>query len=239
MTSINHRRRTVLKGATWAVPTAVAAISAPVLAASPCPPADHSAPFRASGLDRASATSAHVTASAGVAGATPVSLSIEASASGSKTLGIAQNLLPSDHLNSNGGSNLGGLGATGLQLQQSGGSASYESRQTVTFTFDRPVSALSFHIVDIDRTGSYFDHVALTGAPSIVHEGSVTGAGTPTDPLRTTLSSADLRPDDGRGNVEVSYSSELTSFSVDFWSGRGTGGQQVFITDFTFTAATC
>lgn len=142
-------------------------------------------------------------------------------------------------MDSNGGSNLGGLGVTGLQLQQSGGSATYGSRQTVTFSFDRPVSNLSFYIVDLDRTGSYFDHVALSGKPTITLVGAVTGTGTTTDGLRTTLAAADLSPNNGRGNAKVTYTSTLTSFTADFWSASGTGGQQVFITGFTFTAAGC
>jgi hypothetical protein len=149
-------------------------------------------------------------------------------------------------MNSNGGSNLGGLAVTGLQLQQSGGSSSgYAVGQSVTITFSRPVTGLSFYVVDIDRSGTanssgvYQDAIALSGSPVIDQRATnVAGTATSTDPLRRTVV-GDLAPSNGGGNARVTYPGTISSFTLEFWSSAGWAAQQIFLTQMTFTAAGC
>lgn len=236
-------RRAIAKGLLWTVPSAVVATTAPAFAAS-CPPQAYTAPFTTEYYRRESTTAA-TGQSSPVEGAQPVTYTVTSESIGGKNLQPSNLTVAGDI---NGGYNgLGDLRSDGLQLQQTGGTGGYPSRQVLTITFDRPVSDLRLTIADIDRRGSsdlttststYHDGIAVAPTVAVVNSGSVTGAANTGDPLRATRV-GERNSDDMTTRSTVSVLEPTRSVSITYWSITGSYYQQVFLTGMSFTAEGC
>lgn len=159
---------------------------------------------------------------------------VRATAGAGETL-ANQNLVPAGQMSpSNNG--LGTLATDSLQFQQSGATTG----QTVTFTFSKPVSNLTFSVADLDNSGTlYQDRVSFSPAPtSSVLGANVAGVGSSADPLRGTGTSA-VNSDVTASWAKVSFAGPLTTLTMTFRSQQGTSPQQIFITAMSFTAAGC
>lgn len=234
-------RRTVAAAALWSAPVIALSGAAPAMAVTKCGPATYDANFTTSTYARSSSTSGRLTASA--AGRDPVTVTVASTAVGGKLIGAGSLSVAGD--TQAGYNGVGDLRSDGLMLQQSGGTGGNSSRQTVTFTFDRPVSGLSFVLADLDRKGSgtsgagfYHDAVAVTPTPQVVNAANVTGSATTVNPLRSS-NVAEVSADNTAHRSNVSIAGPVTSFTLQFWSATGTDGQQVFLRDLVFTASGC
>ncbi|RYB92381.1 hypothetical protein EUA06_05335 [Nocardioides glacieisoli] len=250
-------RRTVVRGVAWTLPVVAMAATAPAYAASPCdttysfrldwgvtpytPPANLTAE-----PNRGTAT---VTPTAnGVPGALGISVTLESTLQGTTTR-FDQNL------NVLGTTGIGGLTPSqqGVAIRSTnvGGLA---NTQTIRVTFGRPVSNVSFSVVDLDRATNFWDRVSFNPLPTGFTRalGTVSGIGAYTaDPLLITANSGAFRYtglnttglDDtsGAGVVTVNYAGgpSFTSFDLLYWSTSTPGPQGILLSDFTFNARGC
>lgn len=254
-------RRTVLRGAAWTVP--VVAVTAPVPAfatSTSCSPV--SAVFDwnqgTTGVSVYTRTSPSTGGSGTYdpTGATgPISFTVSTS--------FTNGLIPNDVGGTNDDNmrvtnlNVGGTGQRGFAICQQyppdtpsnpGGS------QTVTFTFNRTISGLSFKITDIDSGGGAFKDTVSISSPTatftggIVNTSALAGSGTAADPWTPTSNSAGVNDGSGTaGNVNVSTTGSLTQFTIVYrntapsWSLTSLHVQYIWLTDlnFTYTPATC
>lgn len=222
-----------MRGVTWATPTVTISTLAPAYAAS-CVPVPFTAPLNASTVKTTSKTSASGTASTTTAGATPVTYTITSVTGSGTVLGAANESTAGGGATSyyNG---LGDLGTDGIQLQQNGGVAG----QTVTLTFSRPVSNLTFTIADIDSAGAgYYDIVYFSTAPTTVRNGTaVKGSGTKASPLQAINPNQQVNSDTVANRSAVTFAGSLTTLSITFASATGTTAQQIFLAKMSFTSA--
>lgn len=148
--------------------------------------------------------------------------------------------------------------------------ASHTDRQVVSFTFDRDVTQLSFTITDIDgheheaaRTilwwttpgvGQYHDRVHLS-LPAEGRLGNrVSGQGSDSAPWVSSIApntgsegqdnASTLATSSSRGNVAVTFSEPVRSFSLAFSNAEtrqvnANGQQAIFLSNFSFTASSC
>lgn len=235
-TSYVPSRRTVLRAAAWTAPAVSVAVAVPAYAA--CSPAStkpspYTVDWGSKVYTRSSAASGVAVVPGGVVGAQPVDIVLTSSVSSSRVERTAANLL---------GSKLG------LELHHASPiRAGRDYRQTVTFTFSRPVSDLAFSITDIDSSdGGWWDQVELSGQrkftaqPRGRRNSYVVGSGVPGNPWHyhddnTVLPNAG----DSRGTVAVVYNEAVSSISLVYWSSVGGSNQRIWLSDFTFTASSC
>lgn len=252
---VSTTRRTVVRGAAWSVPVVAVASAAPAFAASPCdttysyrldwgvtpytPPASLTVePNRGVATVPATAN--------GTPGALDVSVTFASTVQGTTTR-FDQNLRV---LSTTG---IGGLvpSQQGLALRSTG-SGGINNTQTVTVTFSRAVTGVSFSVVDLDRAANFNDRVSLNPAPtSYTRALTVGGVGAyAADPLANNNAGAfrytglngtgldDTSPD---GVVTINYAggASFTSFQIVYWSTQAPGPQGVLLSDFTFTARGC
>ena len=126
------------------------------------------------------------------------------------------------------------------------------NKTITTFTFDRPVTNLTFTITDIDSASSDFtDGVAVSSAsPFTTTKANSTrtglnGSGTLADPWRP-FSYNNPVPDSGtNGNGTVRFAGEVTSFQIHYWNQtkasdpRIDGDQKIFISNLSLTYNAC
>lgn len=243
-------RRTLARGAAWAVPVLAVGAAAPASAASPCDPIPYELAWRDSSTTaytQFSQTSGVVTVSS-PSGGPVVGVSISASVSAPTLQLRPENLSMST-------STLAGLGQYGLILAQrllapaNAVPPGRSARQSITFAFDRPVSSLSFTVTDIDsdKAGDNFvDAVEVTPDPdSVTHGPWVTGLGTQASPARPT---DDNRPVDesgssSDGNATFAVAGPVSALTLVYWNTSTTEvqpgdglDQTVFVTNISFTA---
>ena len=256
-------RRSVVRAAAWTAPAVSVAVAAPAYAA--CSPSVVDGTYQVQwardyNASTKRATAVRVgTATPGTPGTTPIGLSVSSrffgsvvAASTTANEGTYNNLAVSP-------ANIGGTGTRGLTIMQRSTAASLstprlDNRQEVLLTFDRPVRDLRFKLTDIDSqdpqfsNGQYQDRVFVSGTPTSTKASQVIGSGwTSGDSWRPTGPNLTQDPRTGtNGNVDVSYVGQPASMTylITYWndqSGRlaGQGLQGVFLTDLSFTAASC
>jgi hypothetical protein len=269
-------RRTVLRAAAWTAPAVSVVVAVPAYAAASGPVACADANYEirwASHFNVQSKTAVAGLVSAagsGAVGSAPLTMVVSSQFFGSMVAGSTggySNLALSP-------GNVGGTGRKGLTLMQRATVGEFSTprsnhRQEITLTFSRPVRNLSFKLSDIDakteesrweryrvgrewrwreiKRGQYQDRVWLSGNPAGAKPGTVTGAGTSTDPWRSTSTNVELDPVSGtNGNVTVSYAGRpaAQSYKLTYWNDQegeltAQALQGIFLTDLTFTASSC
>lgn len=127
------------------------------------------------------------------------------------------------------------VGVIGMQMDATTDDGS--AYATLTFTFSRPVTNLSFTVVDIDggTTGSWNDRVAFSPIPALVSNGSNVSwnAG-------TGIASSNGSAIDGtQGDVRINFAGPVTSVTMTWyaWNASGTNpaNQTIFVDDLSFT----
>ncbi len=169
-----------------------------------------------------------------------VTMSMSAVFSGSGTLN-GTNSSPADpSLNLTTSLVAGSSTTSGLMFRQTAGST-IASRQTVTFTFDRPVTNLTFTLSDIDADPSYRDVVTIASSipvsgiiadPTQVEQLADTDPNAGTWRAKRTGGLADTA---GDGNVVVSLTGTTSTFTLTYWSDGLTGLQAIFMSGMSFT----
>jgi hypothetical protein len=237
-------RRTVLRAAAWTAPAVSVAVAVPAYAA--CSPASatsssYTLRWGTGTYTRSSAASGSASVPGSGVGAQPVNVFVTSTVTNATVKRTAQNLLGS---------------AQGLELHHgSPVTAGRENRQTVTFTFSRPVSGLAFKITDIDsQSNGWYDRIELSGSRSFsVNERTVTwfgytfkvgdhvlGSGTLNDPWRYYDSNTVIpNSGDSRGDVRVTYNEPVTTIALDYWTTVAGSNQRIWLSDFSFTASSC
>lgn len=275
-------RRRVTTGLAWSAPAVAAAVAAPLASASPCRDVSQTVAWNSPQYTRVSDTQGAYQAPA-PAGAIPESglrVTVSARYGSNMTSGALDapnaNLMPSNNGVQGGTSEYLAFHQRPLVVDTSNGRESpggwdfslagmtSTTRQnntgTYTITFDRPVTGLSFLLMDIDSVGGnssnrdFYDIVWLTGlngsaqasfSSTLVNTGHLTGAGTLTNPWRALNNNARVDGTSASGNVNVRFTSPVTTFTVFYAHGlKKTGGtadpdQAVFLSNLTLTASTC
>jgi hypothetical protein len=229
-------RRTVLRAAAWTAPAVSVAVAVPAYAAcSPAStkPSSYALSWGSGVYTRASAASGTAVVPGAAVGAQPVSVVVTSSVSSSRVNRNAQNLLASSQ---------------GLELHHASPIvAGRDHRQTVTFTFSRSVSGLTFSIKDVDSSqGGWWDRVELTGArkfevaPRGRRNTHILGSGVQGAPWYYYDSDTVLpNSGDSRGTVTVTYTEPVSSISLVYWTSVGGSNQRIWLSDFSFTASSC
>ena len=229
-------RRTVLRAAAWTAPAVSVAVAVPAYAAcSPAStkPAPYTVDWGSKVYTRSSAASGVAVVPGGLVGATPVDVVVTSSVSSSRVVRTSQNLSGS---------------AQGLELHHASPiAAGRNHRQTVTFTFSRDVTGLSFTIADVDSNqNGWWDRVELSGPRTFTVEprnkrnNHILGTGVEGDPWHyhdadTVLANSG----DVRGQVAVRYTAPVSSISLTYWSSVGGSNQRIWLRGFSFTASSC
>lgn len=189
-------RRTVSKGALWSVPIVSIATAAPSAAASPsCAPGVVDWDALATGT---------------LVGQTTVN---------GTTLTVTSTVSNDRNLRVTAGPQ-GGISQKYLAFSFSPNVAARDT-QTITFTFSRPVTNVSFTLLDLETVGTgtsgttgFREGFSLSSGFTVRSRGSrVTGSGTAADPFTNTGSAL---PTETAGNVGISYAGPLTSFSITY-----------------------
>lgn len=243
-------RRALTKGIAWSVPTVVASVAAPAYAAS-CSPVSTTTPWTSANYVRTAETAGTYTVPDpdGTGPGTGMTVKVS-SAFGNNTK--AGNQAGTTNYNLRGiTASRGGMTDT-LALHQSPKSnaaktntATPANSQTVTFTFSKPVTGLSFTIADIDSAARDFrDQVTVSGVV----------VSTPTDSLyvqssggTATSISTNSRIDDASdaGNVKFTVSGTVTSITITYYNTTSAsdpwidGDQGVYISPLAFTYNPC
>lgn len=244
-------RRAITKGALWAMPAAAASYAAPAYAAS-CSPVSTITEWAGANYKQASSTSGTYTVPDpdGAGRGTGMTVKVS-SAFGNNTK--AGNQAGTTNYNLRGiTASRGGMTDT-LALHQSPKSnaaktneATQANSQTVTFTFSKPVTGLSFTIVDIDSAYSDFrDQVTVSGGVVV---------STPTNSVyveakggTATSIGMNTRIDDASdaGNVKFTVSGTVTSITITYYNTTSAsdpwidGDQGVYISPLAFTYNPC
>jgi hypothetical protein len=243
-TSYVPSRRTVLRAAAWTAPAVSVAVAVPAYAAcSPATPLSASYTLRwgSRTYTRSGVGSGSASVPGSVVGAQPVNVVVTSTVSSGKVVRTGQNLQGS---------------AQGLELHHASPvTAGLENRQTVTFTFSRPVTGLAFKISDVDsRAKGWYDRVALSGSRGFsvnkrtftwngqVHSWGdhVLGSGTLEDPWHYWNANTVVENSgDTRGDVRVTYHEPVTTIALDYWTSTSGSNQRIWLSDFSFTASSC
>jgi hypothetical protein len=245
-------RRTVVRTAAWSVPVISVATAAPAFAASPCSDTYSYlldwgvTPYVAPSATSVNKGVATVPASAGGGpGAQSITVTLQSTFQGTATT-------YDGNLTVLATTGIGGLvpsqRGVAVRSTTNGGIA---NTQTVTITFGRAVSNLSFSVVDIDRAANFNDRVSFSplpssytraatvggvGALSATETSASTGAFRYTGSVNTGLD--DTSPD---GVVTINYAGgpAFTTFQLIYWSSLAPGPQGILLSDFSFNAKGC
>lgn len=244
-------RRAITKGALWAMPAAAASYAAPAYAAS-CSPVSTITEWAGANYKQASSTSGTYTVPDpdGAGRGTGMTVKVS-SVFGSNTQAGNQRKTRDDNLRgistSRGGfSNTLALHQSPIENPLKTGTATLANSQTVTFTFSKPVTGLSFTIADVDSNAyDFVDQVTVSGgivASSATNSQYVRASGGTATPVNAN------RPiDDGgtSGNVKFTVSGSVTSITITYYNitsasdPRIDGDQGVFISPLAFTYNPC
>lgn len=249
LTRPGHRtpvhRRHLTRAAAWAVPVIAVAAAAPAYAASPC---DTTYSYR---LDWGTTPFTKIdedgsaTIAAPSPGASSINVGFKSEVSSAAVARPAANLSVPATLN------IGGLGANerGLRIEHAQPiTAGRTNRQTITITFGRAVTGLSFTITDVDSSNSaaanqtrngWWDQVELSGTRDVVQPATITGLGTLAAPWKHTSANTNEATTGTGGNVKVTYPGAVSSITLVYWSDSAGGNQAIALSDFTFTAKGC
>lgn len=259
-------RRAVVRGLAWSAPAVSIAAAAPALAVSPRCFVPVVMDWSSARYTRYSATrGVYTTADPdGTGPLQPLTLTVANSYLGSNTQTGNQARNVNDNLAVRSGT-IGGA-RNPLVLHQS---PVYNSNKTntrvnanksiTTFTFDRPVSGLTFTITDIDSTTSDFvDAVGIESASPFratkvneswegeyPYQGGVQGTGTLADPLRANGWNTMVPESETRGNATIAFTQDVTSFRLHYWNQTAAsdpyidGDQRVFLSNFQMTYNAC
>lgn len=179
--------------------------------------------------------------------ATPVTLTVESSYVGNMRAG---QLLDNRNVTIERGT-VGGRYVGGLSLHQSltGLLGPYQrtARGVYTFSFSSngaptSVTGLTSTITDLDTdSGNFIDVVELSGAFTVTSSSpGVGGSATQASPARQQQAGAPLPNSSADGNLTVSYSGPIRSFTLTYWNAVETfdllvdRAQSIYITDMTF-----
>lgn len=229
-------RRTVLRAAAWTAPAVSVAVAVPAYAAcSPASakPSSYALSWGSGVYTRSSAASGTAVVPGAAVGAQPVNVVVTSSVSSSRVSRTAQNLLASSQ---------------GLELHHASPIvAGRDYRQTVTFTFSRAVSGLSFSISDVDSSqNGWWDRIELSGqrkftvAPRGRRNTHILGTGVQGDPWRYYDGNTVIpNTGDSRGTVSVTYTEAVSSISLVYWSSVAGSNQRIWLSNFAFTSSSC
>ncbi len=256
-TLVRPTRRTLVRGAAWSVPVVALAAAAPAFAASPCDPLtnrtldwDGANTTYSRAADRRSATAIYDPDLAGPIPSLTMNL----------TTAYNGNTRPGTEAGSTANSlaiqaQVGGLGVSGMALEQSTTSATGQGRAdrgAYTLTFSRPVSNLQFTVTDIDSlAGDFWDVLEPSAGYSVVSRGSNVASdfngpgGTQRFYSVNNNTLVDNTTGSG-GNVTLRYAGPISSVTLTYWNGyNGTFAntvdtdQVVYLSDMTFDYDPC
>ncbi|MCC5951728.1 MAG: hypothetical protein JJU45_06485 [Acidimicrobiia bacterium] len=119
--------------------------------------------------------------------------------------------------------------------------------QDITFTFDVPVSNLSFTLADLDDvSGAWSDDVIMLtpgytfSIPTVfvpaTPAGNVVGLGTFTSPFFNSNPNFNFLNTSNRGNVTINYAGPISTFSFRYRNGPlfGGGNQLIYMLDMSW-----
>ncbi|MGG5260738.1 hypothetical protein [Phycicoccus avicenniae] len=244
-------RRSVAAGMAWAVPVIAVGAAAPRAAASPCNPQAYT-------LDWGGSNTSYTRNNAGTSGVATIDPD-GAGPVASVSMSIASQFIGTmkagnefGNTNNNirvSSSSVGGTGQVGLSFHQALTNAynvvpGRSARQEVTFSFDAPVTGLTFMVTDIDsNAGDFNDRIEFSGAftSQIANTNTLTGAGTQPNPFAPTNANAPVNDTSSTaGNVRITYPGTITSFTMTYWNAVSSysgvdRSQGVFLSDFAFS----
>ena len=140
----------------------------------------------------------------------------------------------------------GAVTTRALQLQQLPSSTSVG--QTLTMSFSRAVTNLTFTVFDIDNLiGGWGDRLVFSPAPTTVTTtnaawspttSTVTGAGTSASPLRNTSTNTNFADTSSLGNVLLTFAGPVTTLTLTYTNAVNSGGgnMRVGISPISFCA---
>lgn len=245
MTSNTTTRRTVLRGAAWTAPAVVVAGSAPALAAStdPCEPVPVTVDWQSANYTRNSAYAGVYTIP--LSDGTTLRMNLSSVFTSMSPGGVAGGGLSSNDNLRRSQFNIGGTGEPGLVLHQN--DKLHQRRngyQTLTATFSRTISSISFAVTDIDWNRTDFrDAVRPSGNLTAVPSSGVRLSPS-TDPrfrgyYRKETPGVTAN-DSSASNLQLS-GTNLTSFTLEYanfdtdYDQHPDRDQAVFLTDFHIT----
>ncbi|KRE97329.1 hypothetical protein ASG76_00945 [Nocardioides sp. Soil774] len=151
--------------------------------------------------------------------------------------------------------NVGGLNlGPGLNLSHAAPVTSgIANRQTLTISFDRAVTGLSFWLTDIDSTlngsgtkrdpyAGWWDRVALSGTYTQSRDALVLGSGTTADPWYFDDPNTNVGNESGGARVKVTYPGTIAAgdtITLQYWTTQSDGNQRIFLSDLSWTARGC
>ena len=140
----------------------------------------------------------------------------------------------------------GGVAQKALQFQQLPNAIGIG--QDITFSFDAPVSNLTFTLYDIDNlSGGWGDRIqvltagytsSIPGAfTPATPTGNVIGDGTGGNRFRGSNTNANWNDSSNRGNVTIAYAGPITGFSFRYQNAANTGGgnMRIGISDLSWS----
>ena len=252
-------RRRVVQGLAWTAPAVAVATAAPAFATSPRCLKTVDVVWSDMKYQRASATSATYTTADpdGTGPMRPLTLTVTNTFKGSNIRFGNQFGTENTNLAVQAGP-VGGY-SNPLVLHQSPLSNSAKSdyrvnanKTVTTFTFDRPVTSLTFSITDIDSAvNDFVDGVAVSSpTPFTTSKANATttglqGVGTLADPWRPNRFDNSIPNSSTNGNGTVSFTSQVTSFEIHYWNQTSAsaldidGDQKIFISNLSLTYNAC
>jgi hypothetical protein len=251
-TSPTTSRRTLMAGTAWAVPTVVVAAAAPAMASSACVPTSVTTDWASSAYHWSSQKLATYTGTNGN------NITLTTVEYGDERVGDPTTNPPTvTNLTIHpGSSTLGSAVWIEMTEVNPDGTAKKTGRQgiignriEVTVTFDTAVTGLTFSLGDIDQSNDFTDAVALSAVGGTLSGTKVDstyliGSGTTGSPWTPTLAngtvSGALSDASNRGNVTVTSTGSITSFTIIYWNrhtadGTDTTRQRIYLGNLTYT----
>jgi hypothetical protein len=255
-------RRALVRGAAWSVPVVAVAATAPAYAASPCDVRAYTLDWGNSALTSyAAPTQSGTGAITGTATALVPAGGEGSSMTATFISTVAGSVTrASDNMALSSETNVGGLGlGRGLNISHADpitAGSSTNNKQTVTMSFNRAVTGLTFWITDIDsnrtNTGSnrnpvyegWYDRVSLVGGGTFTatKDANILGTGTNADPWYYNDDDTNIGNEAAGARVKIVYSGTIaagTTIALTYWSTLGGGNQRIFLSDFTWNAKGC
>lgn len=261
----NVPRRTVVRGAAWSVPVVSLASVAPATAASVECRTPVVVDWSTAQYRRISATAGVYTTQDpdGTGPLQPLTLTVQNANLGSNTQTGNQGTKGEAKFNENlavrRSAGVGGS-ANPLVIHQSPvrdgaktNTRTNANKSITNFTFSRPVSGLTFTIIDIDsQTNDFVDAVAIESSAGFTATKANTtynlgtnGTGTLADPLRAYGWDTRVADSETRGNATIQFSSDVTTFNIHYWNQTAgwdyyiDGDQRIFLSSFRMTYDAC
>ncbi|WP_404371480.1 hypothetical protein [Kytococcus sedentarius] len=243
MISNTTTRRTVMRSAAWTAPAVVVAGSAPALAASPCEPTPVTVDWESANYTRKSAYEGVYTIP--LSDGSTLTMTLNSVFTSMRPGGVAGGGLSSNDNLRLSQFNIGGTGEPGLVLHQNDKLHQRQNGyQTLTVTFSRTISSISFAVTDIDWLRTDFrDAVRPSGNLTAVPSSGVRLSPS-TDPRFRGYYRKETpgvtNNDDPASNLQLS-GTNLTSFTLQYanfdqdYDRHDDRDQAVFLTDFDIT----